>query len=256
MQAAAFFAAAALATVGCGGSDSGTAAGDAAPADAVSGDGALEDAAADVADSATLDDVSEPTDVPAGTDTTDVSAPELDAEADTTSDSALDIVQDVAPDAVQDVAPDAVEPDTAEPDTSADTGAGGGDADSGEGADAGEEDAAAACTVFGDPVFLVCKNGVQKITKIWDASKPECPVLWEYLGQEYTSVSEVQALLSCNDCVLTAFQAVSFITCQGPKLGYDVYQSQQDPRCGLVYDTPEGPFFDLCDWSKYACYCE
>lgn len=109
----------------------------------------------------------------------------------------------------------------------------------------------AGCTYFTDPILTKCNGDPRKIYVTYDFGTEACPQTWTLADLEYDSFDELAAANGC-DCAYVAFQSVSFLTCQGPKSGYDVYKSD----CGTLYDTPAGPFEDLCEWPAQACYCE
>lgn len=109
------------------------------------------------------------------------------------------------------------------------------------------------CQWFTDPVLVKCGDTIVKAQLKHDLENTECPQSWTLNGVTYDGFAALVAATGCDDCEYHATIAVDFITCQGPKSGYDVYEA---PGCPNLYDTPAGPFVDLCDWPAQACYCD
>lgn len=167
-----------------------------------------------------------------------------------------EIGADAAPDAPQDADPS----DVGKPDVAADVDVADADvADAGV-ADADVTDAGPACgSTFEIPVILRCGNDYETVYYWSDWADDTCPTWYTPLGPDPVAYATLEALAAgegCNaDCLYDATNSVSFLTCGGPKSGYDVYQAAEDCP-GPVYGTPDGIFDDLCDWEEYACYCD
>jgi|GEM_PF-2000003 len=176
-------------------------------------------------------------------------AVDIDAEADggLDADAATDADATVEPDAVvdADAAADA-EPD-AEEDAAADTAS-----DSG--------DASGACdSTFDIPVIFSC-NGSYEVFSYWsDWADESCPTWYTPTNGDtvvYNTVEELVAAEGCDgNCLYNATIVVDFISCDGPKQGYEVYEAATKSCTQPLYSTADGVFEDLCNWSAYSCYC-
>lgn len=119
--------------------------------------------------------------------------------------------------------------------------------------DASADTAGPDCQWFTDPALVKCGDTIVKAQLKHDLGNPACPQSWTLDGTTYDDFAALVAATGCDDCEYHATKAVDFITCQGPKSGYEVYEAA---GCPVLYDTPAGPFVDLCDWPAQACYCD
>jgi hypothetical protein len=234
-----------------------------AAADAGGQADASSDVTADVGADASVGDATP------GGDAVDAGAEDSGGEDVTTEDvgtedaGTADVAADAGPDdsGVADAGADSGVADAGADAGLADAGGDAGGADAGaDASDAGPADAGGApdadppfCTYFNDPIIAQCGG---ELVQIWVKNAPQagCPKWYSYGGELYGSFAEVAQVGGCEDCEYVPFQAVDFLTCQGPKSGYEVYEAQ---GCeGKVYSTPGGLLEDLCEWEGYACYCE
>ncbi len=89
-----------------------------------------------------------------------------------------------------------------------------------------------------------------------DWTDAACPTWYTHGTDSYPTLEALTADLSCDPaCLLRATNAVTVLTCDGNRTGYEVYEGG-DGCGGPIYGTPIGLLEDLCDWPARSCNCD
>jgi hypothetical protein len=169
-----------------------------------------------------------------------------DATADVQGDSSADVQNDSSLAQDADVAAQSDAEDTASTDAS----------------DVASDADISKCEYFDNPVFLPCDPNRERPSQVleWEAvggADAGCPTYYSKDGDEFPSLEALADAKSCDTtCVYRAFQAVSFIRCDGQgRSGYELFTAPGEGCLEALYRTADGLFTDLCVWPAYLCYC-
>ena len=126
--------------------------------------------------------------------------------------------------------------------------------------DVGSDAPAPGCdATYPTPVILRCGAQYEVFSYWADLANADCPSWFSPNGPDPVVYETVDALANAEgcdaNCLYDATKSVDFLTCDGPKSGYDVYEAGDKNCTGPLHYTPDGIFEDLCQWEAYACYC-
>lgn len=128
--------------------------------------------------------------------------------------------------------------------------------------DAGDADPdsgdTSSCMYFEEPRLLMCEGELTQALFWQDFGDAGCASYYSLGEAEYPTLEALVAAQGCDgSCEYIATISVDVLGCvNGRRTGFDVYHASGEGCLEAVYNTPDGPLADICDWPERACYCD